>query len=507
MTRANHQKKKKKRRSRASNQLALNGTLHGGKNEEEGIKGREGLEIREDNVNCSLIEAFASASLEEATAACREANGDPEKAAEILFNLVENGEDSVSSGFSGPDSRSSSGSGPGSISSEGFMETGCIENAVPGRGFRRNQQKRVVATTGMVSTMLGKEYVRSGPRKQYSPAKFKGLDGNGEEILDREGTEQLLYSMLGDDCELSMAVVKDVLCQCGYNFYKALDVLLDLSATSSEQSVNGRCLSDSLNYKKDKRFNTENGDNLEDRPSNCVTHFSESKLQDSKWSMNGGDRDYLKVLTTSEAPSPTSPRSRESNLPLKVLESLFNLPRSTEREPDKMDWRNVAKKMQSLGPGFDVYTSSVAELEQDTYVKGDEYHAFRKTANQHWGSMRSYYRKAARAHSNGEQGYAAYLSDQGKTENKLAWKADERASHNIFKARNRGIENVITIDLHGQHVKQAMKILKMHLILGSYVPSVQTLRVITGCGSKGLGRSKVKQSAYWARFFGSNLKP
>ena len=127
-------------------------------------------------------------------------------------------------------------------------------------------------------------------------------------------------------------------------------------------------------------------------------------------------------------------------------------------------------------------------------MKGDEYHAFRKTANQHWGSMRSYYRKAARAHSNGEQGYAAYLSDQGKTENKLAWKADERASHNIFKARNRGIENVITIDLHGQHVKQAMKILKMHLILGSYVPSVQTLRVITGCGSKGLGRSKVKQS-------------
>lgn len=46
--------------------------------------------------------------------------------------------------------------------------------------------------------------------------------------------------------------------------FQALDVLLDLSATSSEQSVNGRCLSDSLNYKKDKRFNTENGDNVRD---------------------------------------------------------------------------------------------------------------------------------------------------------------------------------------------------------------------------------------------------
>lgn len=35
--------------------------------------------------------------------------------------------------------------------------------------------------------------------------------------------------------------------------------------------------------------------------------------------------------------------------------------------------------------------------------------------------------------------------------------------------RNRDIENVITIDLHGQHVKPAMKLFKLHLLLGSYV--------------------------------------
>lgn len=39
---------------------------------------------------------------------------------------------------------------------------------------------------------------------------------------------------------------------------------------------------------------------------------------------------------------------------------------------------------------------------------------------------------------------------------------------NVIICRNKGIENVITIDLHGQHVKQAMKLLKIHLLFGTY---------------------------------------
>lgn len=89
--------------------------------------------------------------------------------------------------------------------------------------------------------------------------------------------------------------------------------------------------------------------------------------------------------------------------------------------------------------------------------------------------------------------------------------------------RNKNIENVITIDLHGQHVKQGMKLLKLHLLFGAYVRckhlicllitfrwqiyiiiiyilfrvydvAVRLFRVITGCGSHGLGKSKLKQS-------------
>ncbi|OWM68741.1 hypothetical protein CDL15_Pgr024928 [Punica granatum] len=103
-------------------------------------------------------------------------------------------------------------------------------------------------------------------------------------------------------------------------------------------------------------------------------------------------------------------------------------------------------------------------------AKGEEYTLYRKDAQQHWDSMKSSYQK-------------------GKKYSKMGQAADERASQEIFRARNKSIENAITIDLHGQHVKQAMRLLKCHLLL----PSIQKLRVITGCGSHGSGKSKLKQ--------------
>lgn len=56
-----------------------------------------------------------------------------------------------------------------------------------------------------------------------------------------------------------------------------------------------------------------------------------------------------------------------SDLPHKVLESLFNMPRSSEHEPGTMNWRKVAKKMQMLGPGIDVCLSSDAFPQQENY--------------------------------------------------------------------------------------------------------------------------------------------
>ncbi|KAH8499038.1 hypothetical protein Peur_074182 [Populus x canadensis] len=482
-----HNKKKKKRSaSRASKPISLDGGQGQQSQRQQNPEQRqEGTKVVE-----ALMEAFDSISVEEAEEAYREAKGDINKAAQILENFMENSEDPSTSSFSsglsgfGLGSSTSSSAGSSSASRDGFLEG----NLVNRKGFRGgNKQKRVLAVTGTVSTVLGKEYVKVSPRRDSMKAKDFG---NG--VVEKEEAEQFLCSMLGNDCELSMGVVRDVLCQCGYDVEKALDVLLDLSASSHEQSRSGRHVKDSVNYKEDARFLAERSDNSTDVASDCTSHSSESELQDSVWGC--GYRNYYQALTSFKAPSSTTPISNESNLPQKVLECLFNVPTSSEHEPSTMNWRNVVKKMQSLGPAVDVFPSIDALTQQNNYANGEEYHLLRESAKRHWNSRTSYYQKAAAAYSKGERGYAAYLSDQGRIQTKLAQEADKKASQDIFKARNKGITNVITIDLHGQHVKQAMRVLKLHLLFGTYVRSIQTLRVITGCGSRGLGKSKVKQA-------------
>ena len=78
-------------------------------------------------------------------------------------------------------------------------------------------------------------------------------------------------------------------------------------------------------------------------------------------------RNYADVLASSEAHPPTSPSSNDSNLPQKVLESLFNISKTPEYEPKAMNWKNVVSKLQSLGPEMDGCTSNSAEAKQATF--------------------------------------------------------------------------------------------------------------------------------------------
>ncbi|KAF8369566.1 hypothetical protein HHK36_032410 [Tetracentron sinense] len=405
-----------------------------------------------------LIEAFSSASLDEAALAYREAKGDANKAAGILGGLLDKGEDPPTS------SSSSSSSCSVSSSSESFFTSDVAQNPIRAKGFRENKQKRVVASAGTVSTVLGKDYLMSFSKKG-SP-KSKGLMNVPAR---KDDAEQFLCSMLGDSCELSMAVVRDVLCQCGYDVEKALEALLDLSASPYEQFKMGGCGNYSENDKQDRRLLTEYSDSVDDFvgkyqltdvTSDSTSHSSENELQEILQCAGYNRRKYAEVLSSKEN-SLSRPRITKSAIPQKVLEYLFNIRESSEHEPSSMNWRNVVKKMESLGQGLDFRLAGTGESQQNTeHAKGDEYRVLRKSAKQHWESMKSCYEKAATAYSKGNRGYAAHLSDQNKT-----------------------IENVITIDFHGQHVKQAMRLLK----------AVQFLRVITGCGRHGVGKGKLNK--------------
>lgn len=452
---------KRKKRSKA--------TKSGGAGKGADVSAEDGDKKDERKVLETLLEASISV---QADSAYKEANVN--KDAEIVGNLAESAEERSTTS-----SCWNVGSSSCTSTSELSVEDQCFQNGVR----QKSKMKKVVASAGTVSSLLGKDYMMSVPKK--SSSRLKGCS-NGE-FFSKEDAEQFLCSMLGEECQLSLAVVRDVFCQCGYDIDKALNILLELSASSSEQPKDNRV---------DAPLHTELNDNFADKAYDSSSLSSESDFQDSIWNTGNSYRNQLKFNAGIDEHSSPTPKISESQLTEDVLKSLFNMPtpKSAEHEPNTMNWRNVVTKIASFRPKPE--SSPGKSVAADLYdpAKGDDYEVFRQASKRHWESMKFYYQKAASAFTNGERGYAAYLSEQGSSQNRKAQEADKKASLDIFDARNKSIENVITIDLHGQHVKQAMKFLKLHLLFGAYVRSVRSFRVITGCGSHGVGKSKLKTS-------------
>ncbi|RAL43318.1 hypothetical protein DM860_012459 [Cuscuta australis] len=414
-----------------------------------------------------LLEPFAYVSIEEAELAYKEANGDLNRAAEILQNLEESAEDqstssSIASWYASSSSSSSDMSG----------EDHCAQY----EAMQKSKAKRVVASAGTVSTVLGKDYVSSLPKKSSS-----GKNPFNCESYSKEDSEQFLCSMLGEECQLSLAVVRDVLCQCGYDFNKALNILLELSSSSAEIADN----------REEPILCPESNDEFTGGTFDS-SYSSACGLQEKMSYAENPCRSQISFLHDNEHSSPPRGNSA-SQLSKEVLESLFNMPspKIVEHEPGALKWKDVVTKMTSLRLNSEPSpASSVAGL--NNTAKGEDYQVFREVSTHHWQSMKSYYQKAASAFTSGQRQYAAYLAEQGRAQNRKALEAEEKASQNIFEARNKSIENVITIDMHGQHVKQAMRLLKLHLLFGAFGRSVRQFRVITGSGGQGLGKSKLK---------------
>lgn len=466
---------KKKKRSRASKNPAV-----GGDNKSKG----------EERVLKDLVEDFGSVSVEEAPALYKEAKAE---AVEIWGNSL--ADDSAAEDQSTTCSTSSGNLASGSSFSVGYSSStasssdGFVVTDFVHQGYRnkKGKPKKIVAATGTVSTMLGKNYANSALKRS-------SIKGNRikRESGSREDMEQFLFSMLRVDSELDMGLVRDVLSQCGYDVDMALNVLLELSSSLTEPSPNGP----SGAYSQEEAHSSrEASGSLTDGTSDSASHYSGSDFPDSLWYTGHLSRSSSKAGSTPEVHS-SRQEYLELQLPQEVLESLFNMPtpKSAEHEPSTMNWRNIVKQMTSLGHRPDIRTRDGAAVKSSP-AAGDEYQVYREAAKQHWESMKFCFQKASTAFSNGERDYAAYMSEQGRLHNKRGQEADEQASQDIFKERNKTIENMITIDLHGQHVKQAMKLLKLHLLFGAYVRSVRAFRVITGCGSHGVGKSRVKQSA------------
>lgn len=162
----------------------------------------------------ALVEAFGSISVDEAAAAFREADGNPNRAVEILrVGLLDGAEEPSTSSNSSGASASESGFASSSVSgsSEGYVEANFMQDTLREKRVRGNKAKKLVAATGTVSTVLGKEYLKVSSARDS--ARSNGFLNGGIVYGKEEETEQFLCAMLGEESELSLAVVRDVLCK------------------------------------------------------------------------------------------------------------------------------------------------------------------------------------------------------------------------------------------------------------------------------------------------------
>ncbi|KAL4558364.1 hypothetical protein LXL04_036563 [Taraxacum kok-saghyz] len=419
----------------------------------------------ESRVLNGLTEGIASFTMEETI----------ENLNETTSNSSANRDDDSAESFGNLTETASSSSGSSSLSNcEGY------NHRIGGKVSKGSRGNKVIASTGMVSTVLGKDYVPASKKGSGVP-KWKGFANGG---ASHEDAEQFLCSMLSDDCELGMDLVKDVLCQTAYDVEKALDILLELTASSTELS-NSSQHNISNTQSKDNRAFLEAWDNSTDWTSDLA---SSSKNESNVSYMGFNDRNYFDVFVNGGSHVPSVPKT-PSELTQDVLESLFKTPKSSKHEPNAMNWRNVVKKMESLGKMID-YPSEDTPKNHQIPTNGNDYQIYRSNATQHWDSMK------LQMHMLVVGANTRHISlIRGEcTMKKLGKQMKRQAMIYLTQGLNKKFENVITIDLHGQHVKRGMKLLKLHLLFGAYVRSVRVFRVITGCGSHGLGRSKLKQS-------------
>ncbi|KAL6874660.1 hypothetical protein ACP4OV_013325 [Aristida adscensionis] len=439
-----------------------------------------------------LLDAFASATIDQVDSAYREAGGDPFLAAGILGSSQDT-QPPLPRPQPPPPPDLSPRAGSG------------------GRKGGRKAKKVSCAATGMVSDVIGKGYSRPATSPGSVPNEWKARDALNPNIpwKDKEGesdgrkynveeAEQFMCSMLGDS-ELGMGVVRDVLGQYGYDVEKALDALLDISGVSSVQNIersninerNGDCYPNIYQGTGLIMGDFTAGNKI--IPVQLTDEISSMTLQselEHEYLWGGPPISYAKAVmeVPHSAASPSRSKAAKAN-PQQVLDSLFKIPEIRTYEPSSMDWKKIVKKLQPFNSAM--ASNSQESPKNDPY--GNGYREFRGVAARHYDKMKEYYQKAALAYSKGDKSCASYLAEEGKHYRELARREDEKASRQIFEARNKHITNTVTIDLHGQHVQQAMRLLKVHMMICTCMPSV-LLRVITGCGSEGTGKGKIKRT-------------
>lgn len=198
-----------------------------------------------------LLDVFGSVvSLQDIASAYCQSGRDLAAAGEILFNLHRMAS-KASPSTSGEELESADKSPEELESADNSPSNDSLEKA----NHSKLKQKRVPASMGTVSSIIGKDYVRPRPSTtefcKAKPLKLNSSDIPMSEIWDeKDGSNstltseilhkdivEFLFKMLGDGFQLERSVIQDIVGQCGYDVNKSMEKLLNLSASALENST------------------------------------------------------------------------------------------------------------------------------------------------------------------------------------------------------------------------------------------------------------------------------
>ncbi|KAF8031274.1 hypothetical protein BT93_D0467 [Corymbia citriodora subsp. variegata] len=323
---------------------------------------------------------------------------------------------------------------------------------------------------GSVSSFRGKEHVKAElcsfetAKPLKLDAKLLPISNNYPDIQSdptmgmQKDTEDFLFKMLEDGFQLDRDMIGEVLGICGYDVKKSFEKLIECSATASKERSN----LDGESLKK-------HGDIKP--PSEMVC--PQKMFRDTKYA--GGERSRLSQPKSAEL---TRQQTEKQNQENEILATLFCASKINDDEPRLTTgrrrsflgntWRRsrahgnmVIPLPEDLSPEDKVQvTDTNRENEEDAYE------VLRKAVLEHRRTMREYYTAAVEAYANGDQALAERLMDQGHFYQKEAREADEESNEKICETsgRNADADNEFLLDLHQQDPKEAVSLMKRHLL-------------------------------------------
>ncbi|CAL9165007.1 putative nuclear RNA export factor SDE5 [Musa acuminata AAA Group] len=438
----------------------------------------------------ALLDAFGTfCTLEDIASAYCKAGRDVCKAGDMLYQLQE----SSSSGFRHAQIGKNVPQ-PEESSDEDNLKCSILL----GKNSKGTKPKKLSVSVGTISSVLGKKYVglpssrnescetTKPPKLEIKEQMLDVLESESfmpnsvqSSTLNDKDVEEFLFSMLGDGFKLSMDVIRDVLGCCGYNMKKSMEELLIISSNTLEKGK-------AVDY-DDLRKSAGKGSQTEKFPYEDCCPNSPSSVRN--------------------IPRHSSMEQKNSNLPMEVIQSLFNVPERSEEE-QKIKRREMGlNRMRVVGqkavtkPLEDLVLSSTTDIPNIRQVvndgpvaeEDDDYQVLRRAAKLHWDSMKQYYEAAVDAFTRGDNEAASYHIEQGKYYNQKAREADEKSAAMLVEPRKTSNKDEITLDLQPHCAKEALKLSKLLLCSLADIPTLRYLKLVIGADSEDRKQGKKRR--------------